>query len=236
MSKKSRCVVIGGSSGMGFAVAAKLQKAGHEVVIASRNKEKLERAKEQLGTVEAHPLDITSEEVVKAFFLKIGAFDHLIITAADFIMGSFTELETSQARAFFDSKFWGQYIAAKYAVPFLRERGSITFFGGIAGQKPLEHFACGAAINAAIEGLTRALAVELGPVRVNAVAPGTVETPIWNSVPQKERTKIFQATANKLPVKRIGQPEDIAEAVLFLIMCGFTTGSVLYVDGGALMT
>ena len=189
MGKKLRSVVLGGSSGMGFAVASKLHQEGHEVVIASRNPEKLAKAKKKLGKVEVYVLDMTREKEVERFFKGLGKFDHLIVTAADFVMGSFLKLKTTDARAFFDSKFWGQYIAAKHATPYLRQGGSITFFCGTAAQKPLAHFACGAAINAAIEGLARALAVELGPIRVNAIAPGTVETPVWNLVPPKEREK-----------------------------------------------
>ena len=97
------------------------------------------------------------------------------------------------------------------------------------------HFAAGSAINAAIEGLTRALALELAPLRVNAIAPGTVVTPVWNSVPEKERLAEFERTAERLPVKKVGQPEDIAQAVRFLIECGYATGSIVYVDGGSLI-
>ena len=113
------------------------------------------------------------------------------------------------------------------------EGGSITFFCGVAGQKPFMHFAAGSAINAAIEGLTRALALELSPIRVNAISPGTVVTPVWDGLPEKERLAEFEETARRLPVKRVGQPEDIAKAVCYLIQCGYATGSIVYVDGGA---
>ena len=113
----------------------------------------------------------------------------------------------------------------------IRDR-SITFFGGVAGQKPFPHFSAGSAINAAIEGLTRSLALDLSPLRVNAISPGTVVTPVWNGMPEQERLKAFEETAKRLPAKRVGEPEDIAEAVAYLIQCKYATGSIVYVDGG----
>ena len=137
-----------------------------------------------------------------------------------------------EAKQFFDSKFWGQYLAAKHGAPHIRKGGSITFFCGVAGQKPFMHFSTGSAINAAIEGLTRALALELSPLRVNAISPGTVVTPVWDVVPEQARLTEFEETAKKLPAKRVGQPEDIAQAAVYLIQCGYATGSIVYVDGG----
>lgn len=225
-----KVVVLGGSSGMGFAIAKSLHERGHEVVIASRSKEKLAHAQKAMPKAKTFAFDVTKEHEVSALFSSIGAFDHLIITAADFVMGPFLEMKTEEVKRFFDSKFWGQYCAAKYAAPHIRKGGSITFFCGIAGKKPMMHFAAGAAINAGIEGLTRALALELAPLRVNAIAPGTVVTPVWNDVPEKER--LFEELAEKLPVKRVGKPEDFAPAAHFLIECGYVTGTVLYIDGG----
>ena len=138
----------------------------------------------------------------------------------------------ADVRAYFDSKFWGQYNAAKHGAPLIRKGGSITFFGGTANQKPLCSFAFGSALNAAIEGLTRGLALELAPIRVNAIAPGIIETPAWDLMDKKERASVFKQAGEKLLTRRIGQPEDIAEAAIYLMNCGFATGSVLYVDGG----
>jgi NAD(P)-dependent dehydrogenase (short-subunit alcohol dehydrogenase family) len=228
-----KSVIVGGSSGMGLGIAKALLKQNHEVVICSRNKEKLENAKKALGSVETHVLDVTNEKQVAEVFFKIGAFDHLVTTAADFISGPFLEMKLQEAKSFFDSKFWGQYLCAKSAAPFIRKGGTITFFCGVAGQKPMPHFAAGCAINAAVEGLTRALAVEIAPIRVNAIAPGWVATPVWDGVAGKEAQ--FKAKAEKLPVKRVGTTDDIAKAALFLMDCGYATGTVLYVDGGDLL-
>jgi len=226
-------VIIGGSSGMGLATAQKLYSLGHEIVIASRSKDKLEKAVKAIGKVESHILDVTKEKEMISFFNSVGPFDHLVTSAANFAMGPFLEMPLDEAKHFFDSKFWGQYLAAKCGAPHIRKGGSITFFCGVAGQKPFMHFSAGSAINAALEGLTRALALELSPLRVNAISPGTVITPVWDVVPEQARLKEFEETAKKLPVKRVGEPEDIAQAVVYLIQCGYATGSVVYVDGGS---
>ena len=220
---------------MGLAAAKMLVSLGHEVVIASRSKEKLEKAKAAIGKVETYALDVMREGDVAQFFGSVGPFDHLVLTAAAFVMGPFLKLPLEEAKRFFDSKFWGQYLAAKHGAPHIRKGGSITLFCGGAGQKPFMHFSVGSAINAAIEGLTRALALELAPIRVNAISPGTVVTPVWDVMPEEERLKAFAESAKQLPVKRVGQPEDIAQAVAYLVQCGFATGSIVYVDGGGLI-
>jgi len=218
---------------MGLATAQMLHSLGHDIVIASRSQDKLKKAKKIIGKVDSHVLDVTKEKDVTRFFDSIGPFDHLVTSAASFVMGPFLKLSLDDAKHFFDSKFWGQYLAAKHGAPHIRKGGSITFFCGVAGQKPFVNFSAGSAINAALEGLTRALALELSPIRVNAICPGTVVTPVWDVLSKQQRLKEFEETAERLPAKRVGQPEDIAQAVSYLIQCGFATGSIVYVDGGA---
>ncbi len=228
-----RIVIIGGSSGIGLATAKAAVASGARVVIAGRNLEKLAKAREAIGgQVEALPLDAGNEAAVKDFFEKVGEFDHLTTPGSSIRGGPFLSLETAQARADFDSKFWGQYHAAKYGAPKMRPGGSIVLFAGIWSQRPAAGYAAIAAINSAIEGLGRALAGELAPIRVNTVSPGLVDTPIYAGLPEAQRTATFAAFAAAAPVKRVGRPEDIAQTVLYLMNNSFTTGSTIYVDGG----
>jgi NAD(P)-dependent dehydrogenase (short-subunit alcohol dehydrogenase family) len=228
-----KVIIIGGSSGIGLATAQKVSNAGADVVIASRSIDKLEKAKLQInGNVTIHALEVTNEKEVVDFFARTGSFDHLIMTAATGMQGAFLELDTQLAKEAFTSKFWGQYHAAKYGAPFIKEGGSITFFSGALSQKPLPGLSVLAAINSAVETLSRALAIELSPIRVNTVSPGTVVTPAYEGMPEKQRTAYFTSIADRLPAKRVGLPDDIAEAVLLLLTNPFMTGSVLEINGG----
>ena len=226
-------VVIGGSSGIGLTTAKALVDAGAGVIISSRSEKKLEEAKNTIGgKVEAYSLDVTREEDLKRFFGNVEAFDHLVFTAVKGANGLFLDMDTATAREVFETKFWGQYYAAKYAAPKLKEGGSITLFSGVASQKPIEGLSALAAANGAIEALCRSLAVELGPIRVNAVLPAVVDTPLYDRMPPERRKDYLRSFASKLPVRRVGKPEDVAKAVLYLIMNDYTTGTVLEVNGG----
>jgi len=131
-----------------------------------------------------------------------------------------------------ESKLYGPLLLAKYGAPRLPVIGSITFTSGIAAYRPAARGSVVAAVNAAVEGLVRALAVELAPIRVNAVSPGWVDTSIWTFVAGDKKDETLSAMAKRLPVGRIGQPDDIADAICFLMGNTFTTGTILHVEGG----
>ncbi len=229
-----KIVIIGGGSGMGLATAKVAAAGGASVIIASRSEEKLRKAKNEIdGDVNIITIDTVDEESVKGFFEKVGEFDHLATPGSEAAMGPFLELDTSTARKAFDSKFWGQYHAAKYGARKIRGGGSITFFAGIWSQKPVPGSSVITAINSAIEGLGRALAMELAPIRVNTISPGIVDTPIYSSMTPAAREAMFKEAASSIPLKHIGRAEEIAHTVLYLMSNGYTTGSTLYVDGGA---
>lgn len=233
--ENKRIVIIGGSSGIGLATARAAVEAGAAVVIAGRSAEKLERAIQEIGDstkVEAHTLDVRDEAAVRAFFEHIGPFDHLTTPGSAISGGHFLTGASASARADFESKFWGQYNAAKYGAPNLRPGGSIVLFSGIYAQRPPSGVSSIAAINGAIEALGRALAVELSPLRVNVVSPGLVDTPIFSFMSESERKDMFDSVARSIPARRIGQPEDIAQAVLYLMSNPYSTGTTLFVDGG----
>jgi NAD(P)-dependent dehydrogenase (short-subunit alcohol dehydrogenase family) len=235
--QNQKIVIIGGSSGIGLATAKMAAAEGAAIVIASRSEEKLRQAAAQIeGKVEALTVNIMDENSIKAFFEKVGDFHHLTTPGSEAPMGPFLKLDTKSAKMGFDSKFWGQYHAARYGAPRIRPGGSITFFAGVWSQRPVSGSSVITAINSAIEGLGRALALELAPIRVNTVSPGITDTPIYSGMRAEDKKKMFEKVATSIPVKRVGRPADIAQAVLFLMSNDYTTGSTLYIDGGAMLS
>ena len=232
-----KILIVGGGSGMGFALARRCLDAGARIIIAGRSGARLDGARGALGhsdRVEAATVDISSEEQVAALFEQVGQLDHIVCTAAD-IGGAYRllpQLERTAMQRVMDSKFYGPLWLAKHGAPMLSAAGSLTFTSGIAAYRPAARGAVVAAVNAALQGLVRALAVELAPVRVNAVSPGWVDTEIWSSIAGDSKDETLAAMAKRLPVGRVGRPDDIADALGFLIGNGFTTGTVLHVDGG----
>jgi len=243
-----RVVVIGGTSGIGLAVARQAQEAGARVLVAGRSPERVAQALAQLGgTATGESVDARDEAALGRFFGRFGrgsggaeagatAIDHLVVTvgpgAPKQRYASFVEQPLADAHALFDNKFWAQYLCARLAAPHVARAGSITLFGGGAARKPVRAMAVLAAVQAAIEGLMRGMALDLAPVRVNAVAPGRIASSSFAAMPGPEREAMFKAWADSLPVQRIGTPDDAAAAALYLMGNRYTTGHVLYVDGG----
>ncbi|MGA2045201.1 MAG: SDR family oxidoreductase [Roseiarcus sp.] len=230
-----RVVVLGGTSGIGLAVAEAAGRAGATLVVASSSQTNVQAAVARLpDRTEGQVVDLHDEAAVRAFFARTGAFDHLVFTAGESLqLGLLKDLSLDDARRFFELRYWGALTAAKYGAPSIRRDGSIVFTSGIAGARPQPGWSIGASICSAMEGLTRALAVELAPVRVNIVCPGFVRTPLWRNMAEHEREAMYAAAGNKLPVGRVGEAADLAAAYLFLMRQGFATGQSLVVDGGA---
>ncbi|MDP9580143.1 SDR family oxidoreductase [Priestia megaterium] len=237
MLKGKKIVIIGGSSGIGFETAKQVIAQGAEVIIASRSKNKLQNAKEQLGaSATAFILDTTQEQQVQSFFEKVGQFDHLVVSAAETSGGSFLHTNTAQARQLFENKFWGQYYAAKYGAPKILPHGSITLFSGVVAYKSMVGSSILGAVNAAVSNLGQTLALELAPIRVNIISPGIIDTPSRSKMPEETRNHFYAMVGNKLPVKRIGRAEDVAQSVLYLLQNSFVTGTVLHVEGGHILS
>jgi NAD(P)-dependent dehydrogenase (short-subunit alcohol dehydrogenase family) len=237
MLKGKKIVIIGGSSGIGFETAKQVIAQGAEVIIASRSKNKLQNAKEQLGArATAFILDTTQEQQVQSFFEKVGQFDHLVVSAAETSGGSFLHTNTAQARQLFENKFWGQYYAAKYGAPKILPHGSITLFSGVVAYKSMVGSSILGAVNAAVSNLGQTLALELAPIRVNIISPGIIDTPSRSKMPEETRNHFYATVGNKLPVKRIGRAEDVAQSVLYLLQNSFVTGTVLHVEGGHILS
>jgi len=228
-----KVVILGGGSGMGLALAKKVISSGGTVVIGGRNAAKLDNAAAMLGDRASYmAFDLGDEEAVKAAFEKIGAFDHLVTTAAELTFAAVSDLTTEQVESMLVSKFWGPFYASKYAAPHIAKNGSITFFSGLAAYRPAPGASIVAALNAALEGFAMTLALEIKPVRVNVVSPGVVDTPTWDFLGAEDRQGLFDSVAGSLPVGRVGQADDLADAALSLMGNGFINGTVLHVDGG----
>jgi len=233
LEENQRVIIIGGSSGIGLGIAKAVAAQGTSIVIASRSKEKLSKAAEEIsGDITPYVLDISNKETVKQFFSEIGKFDHLITPGSTATMGPFFTQKIQLARDGFDSKFWGQYYAAKYGAPNIKLGGSIILFSGISSHRPPNGGTLPAAINSAVEGLGRALAVELAPIRVNIISPGLIDTPAWDKMDSNDRGAMFKMVGDMVSVGRVGTPEDIAKAALYLMGNAYSTGNTLFIDGG----
>src|SRR4029079_14752153 len=227
-----KVVVVGGSSGIGLATAELAKREGADVVIASRNAQRLKAAADKIGATDI-AVDVTSDESVADLFRKCGSVDHVVVTAAQLRTGPFKTVAMEDVRATMESKFWGAWRVARSAE--IRANGSLTLVTGSLSTRPRPGAAIVGAVNGALESLTKGLALELAPVRVNAVSPGTIDTPIRASMPEAARRDMLAKTAAALPVGRVGASEDIAQQILTFMLVGFATGSVVYIDGGALV-
>ena len=240
-------LVIGGSSGMGLALAARLLHAGHRVTIAGRSGTRLATAAAHLTDPDhgaADPdgavakrlrtaqVDVGVEEQVEA--LAEETYDHVVVTAADAV-GAYAPLSAftvEAASAVLATKVLGPWLVAKHLGTALPPGGSLVFTSGVAAYRPGPGASMIATANGALESLARALALELAPVRVNVVSPGWVDTPIWDTLAGAAKGERLAAMAARLPTGRVGAPGDIAHAIAALLDNGFVTGTVLHVDGG----
>jgi NAD(P)-dependent dehydrogenase (short-subunit alcohol dehydrogenase family) len=229
-------VILGGSSGIGLAIAKAAHAQGAYIHIAGRSRDKLLRAAEIIGhRVEIYIVDTTDEESVKKMFYSLDSVDHVIVTASSVQLGAILDTESVDLKSTLDSRFWGSYYAAKYAAPRMQGTGSITFMSGTSTWKPSPGGAVAAASGAAVESLGRSLALELSPLRVNTISAGAIDTPLLDTFFGDNRAEIIQHLTSTLPIKRMGMPDDVAEAAIYLMNNHYTTGTVLSVDGGILL-
>lgn len=224
-----RVLVVGASGGIGKAVAISFAKSGARVIAAGRPSPKLDAIASEIGG-EVGTLDILDSPAIEAFFAASEPFDHVVIAAAATKGGPVSQLPLADAKASMESKFWGAYQVARAAK--VVDGGSITFVSGFLSNRPSPSAVLQGAINAALEALGRGLALERAPVRVNTVSPGLINTPLWGGMSDDDREAMFARTAARLPARRVGQPGDIAQAIVFLATNPFVAGTTVTVDGG----
>ena len=232
-----RVVIIGGSSGVGFAVAQCAIADGARVVIGSSSVSRVEDAVKRLGAqAQGAPANVKESESLTAFFQASGPFDHLVFTAGDagpaLTPHGIAEVDFSTAGAVFDVRFWGALRAIQCAAPYLASTGSITLTDGIMGHRPRKGLFLAAATSGAIEHLVQGLAVELAPRRVNTVCLGFTLTEDHASRMSAEQ--IAQATSKQL-LERAGLAVEVAQAYLYCMRGSYTTGQTIIADGGRLL-
>lgn len=227
-----RLLIIGGTSGMGFETARLAIDLGGEVTVASRSQSKIDKAVAKIGNKACGKvLDVTNDGKVAEFFADGAAYDHVIVTGSDVKIASVRELPLEVAKASFDSKFWGFYRVAKYAT--IKPGGSLSVIAGFLATRPQAGRALMGAINGALESLVQGLALELKPVRVNAISPAMVNTEMWASMTDEARTATFAKMRAHYPAGIIGEPLDIARQLLLLAATKYATGTIVTLDGGA---
>ncbi|PRY60949.1 SDR family oxidoreductase [Glycomyces artemisiae] len=234
-----RALVMGGSSGIGEATAARFAALGAAVTITGRRETALKEAADRIqaatGTaVDAVRLDAAETAALAAFFAPETGYDHLVLALSGSNgAGPIATLDLDDLAAGFEGKFWPHLRTLQAALPRLNPGASVTFISAVSARAAMPGTAGLAAVNGAIEAMVAPLAAELAPIRVNAVSPGVVDTPWWSGVPEAQRKALFDQYASVLPVGRVGNPAEVGEAVAFLAGNGYTTGTVLEVAGGA---
>jgi len=227
--------VFGASSGIGLAVARGAHALGARVVAIGRDAARL-RAAVGTADIEAAACDIAREDAVAALLRDLGALDHVVVTAGAVIGPSpLVALDFALAHAAIATKLTGSLLVAKHAAPRLRRGGSIGLTSGTLGRKVMPNVVVKTVINAALEAAVRQLARELAPLRVYGVSPGPLDTPNWGPLSAAERAARFAKFAAGLPVGFLPTVDDTAAAYLFAMSARALTGTVIDLDGGALV-
>lgn len=229
-------VILGGSSGIGLATAKAAKAEGANVIVTGRSRDRLQSAQAELGSgARTVALDVADEAGTRALFQEIDRVDHIFITAGSVASDARLAPESAALRPAMDTRFWGAFYAAKYGASKMNAGGSITFMSGTTARRPLRGAAVATASCGAVEAFARSLAIDLAPIRVNTIQPGYVDTPMLDELLGEAREAIKAEAGARLPVKRIGRPEELADAVLFLMKNGYVNGITLTVDGGGLL-
>ncbi|REH26205.1 NAD(P)-dependent dehydrogenase (short-subunit alcohol dehydrogenase family) [Kutzneria buriramensis] len=213
--------MIGRGGGIAGAVAAAARAAGHEVVVAGRNA--------------GEHVDLTDESSVEALAARLGTVDHVVSTASARARGTVDSLSHEAVLASFNVKVVGAMLLAKHFAPRMPATGSFVFFSGASARKPVVGMLAVGGTNAALDAVVRGLAVELAPIRVNAVSPGTIDSGAYDALGERAKADLFAARRAGSPARRVGAVEDVADAVLFALGSTFMTGVSLAIDGGEVL-
>jgi NAD(P)-dependent dehydrogenase (short-subunit alcohol dehydrogenase family) len=234
--KDQTVLVIGRGSGLARAVVLAAQEAGARVVAAGRDAAALTAAYAGEPGISTETVDLTDEASIAALGERLGTVDHVISTASARARGRVGDLDRDAIRRSFDTKVTGPLMLAKHLAPRMSSGGSFVLFSGVAAAKIAVGTLGVAITNAAADTLARSLALELAPIRVNAISPGVIDTGAWDAFGEQGKADYFAGISARNPARHIGTPDDIAQAVLFALTNTFLTGQTLHVDGGEPLT
>jgi NAD(P)-dependent dehydrogenase (short-subunit alcohol dehydrogenase family) len=229
--KDSTVLVIGRGSGIARAIALAVGEEGGRVIAASREPDALAEAYAGQD-VGIEQVDVTDESSVAALADRIARVDHVVSTASARARGGYLDLTAPLVSASFETKVTGPLLLAKHFAGKLAAGGSFLFMSGATALKPVPGMLAVAATNAAVDAIVAGLAVELAPIRVNAIAPGTIDTGAYDALGAERKVALFTARSETNPARRIGTADDIAAAALAVLTNGFLTGVSIPVDGG----
>jgi NAD(P)-dependent dehydrogenase (short-subunit alcohol dehydrogenase family) len=234
--KDQTVLIIGRGSGLARAIALAALDAGARVVAAGRDQETLASAYAGEPGVSTETVDLTDEGSIAALGERLGSLDHVVSTASARARGRLAELDRDAIRRSFDTKVIGPLMLAKHLAPRMNDGGSFVIFSGVAAAKIAVGTLGVAITNAAADTLARSLALELAPIRVNAISPGVIDTGAWDAFGEQGKADYFAGISARNPARRIGTPEEIAQGVLFALTNRFLTGQTLHIDGGEPLT
>lgn len=230
-------VIIGGTAGIGLATAQAASAAGARVWVAGRSEAHCEKARAiSNGSFEVRQADTHDVAGLEAVFKEAGSIDHLVSAAVggERTLKPFLDQTEDQFKAAFD-KLWGYGKVVRTGASYLAEDGSITLVSGSPARKIKPAQSALSCVGAAVENMVRCLAVELAPIRVNVVSPGTVDTAMFDWMGTEKQAKLQALTSTHL-IKRAGGPEEVAAGILFVMQNAFVTGTTVDVDGGRLLS
>jgi NAD(P)-dependent dehydrogenase (short-subunit alcohol dehydrogenase family) len=227
-----KVLIIGRPSGIAGAIVTAVRDAGAQVVIAGRNKAALDAAYADEPNITTEVVDLTDEASIAALAERLGTVDHIVSTASARARGKLAELDRDAIRRSFDTKVIGPLFLAKHFAPRMNEHGSIVIFAGVASVKIAVGTMGVAITNGSAEVLARSLALELAPIRVNAISPGVIDTGAWDAFGEQGKADYFEHIRSSNPSGRIGTVDDIASGVIFALTNTFMTGTTLHIDGG----
>jgi NAD(P)-dependent dehydrogenase (short-subunit alcohol dehydrogenase family) len=231
-----RVLVVGRGSGIARAVTLTARDAGAKVIAAGRDRESLAAAYAGEPAISTETVDLTDEDSIAALADRLGSIDHVVSTASARARGRLADLDRDAIRLSFDTKVIGPLMLAKHLAPRMNEGGSFVIFSGVAAAKIAVGTMGVAITNGAADVLARSLALELGPIRVNAISPGVIDTGAWDAFGPQGKADYFADIGARNPARRIGTVDDIANGVLFAMTSTFLTGQTLHIDGGEPLT